>query len=219
MAQSGQVLRLHTAVGGAFAVGDHIAVHGGDEGPHYVVDVNEGQGKGRVPHFQRQAVGGVVAEGGHHAVVVGAAPLAEHTRQPEHIHRRAGFFAVGVHRRLRHGFALAVVVVQSRLGAAGHQHRGGRFCFCQQVQQHVGEAGVAGIELAGVLGAVNARKMEHKAGPGGILRQGLGGVVLFKQHQVAKALRPQGGHQVFADESARAGDEDGGVFLHGVAVL
>ena len=106
-------------------------------------------------------------------------------------------------------FALAVVVVQGGLDAAGHQDRGFVAALGQQMQQGIGQPGIAAVELTGVLGAVDARQMYHKGSPAAVVGQGLHGIVLFKQQKVSAAQGMQGGHQVAAHKTAGAGDQNG----------
>ena len=79
-----------------FAVAHGLApFHRVQDAGHHVVNVDQRQRKARVTHLDGQPAGDVVAEGGHHAVVVGAAPFAEHPLHAEDIHRRAGALPVG----------------------------------------------------------------------------------------------------------------------------
>ena len=60
-----------------------------------IVNIQKLQLGGRVVDGQGQIVRGIVAEGRHGAVVVGAAPFAEQIGEAVHQHRGAGLFCVG----------------------------------------------------------------------------------------------------------------------------
>ena len=60
---------------------------------HHIVNVDQLDFVARIGDRDGQAVGDVVAEGGHDGVVVGAAPFAEDVGQPEDPHRSAGLRA------------------------------------------------------------------------------------------------------------------------------
>ena len=172
-----------------------------------VVNVDERQRKIRVAHLDRQPARDVVAEGGDHTVVVGAAPLAEHPLHTENIHRRAGALAVGQDGLLGQALRLAVIVFQRGLHAGSHQHRAGVSGLFKQAEHRVGQAGVAAVKLARLFGAVDACQMDDERRFEAVFGQRFGRVVLFKQQQVAVAARAQRGNQVFAHEPACAGDQ------------
>ena len=54
-----------------------LPLQGTEELVHHVVDIAKGQFHRRIAHRNGQVPGDIVAEGGHHAVIVGTAPLTK----------------------------------------------------------------------------------------------------------------------------------------------
>ena len=191
---------------------------------HQIVDIHQFQPGGGVVHLDGQVPGHVVAEGGHGAVVVGTAPLAEEVGEPVDQHRGAGLFAVGEKQLLPCQLAFAVVRLavpadEGGLYRAGQHHRAGIAVLFQRVQQSGGKAEVALHKFALVLGAVDPGQVEHKVGPGAVVLQqsGVGVQVVFKDLSDGKIRTgavfalgdvAQIPNQIFAHKALGAGDEN-----------
>ncbi len=202
-----------------------FAREGSDHLVHEVVDIEEFHLDAAVVDLNGQVVGDVVAEGGHGAVVVGAAPLAEEVG--ETIDQDAGAGLPGVvEEEFFAGFlALAVFAGAEAAGEGGlyrtGQHHGAAVAvFAQGVEQGGGETEVAGHELFGVLGAVDAGKVEDEMaipapcvqlfgrGIDVVFIDGLDG--LWEVIPLGLAITDvlELGAEVAAYEAAGAGDED-----------
>ena len=99
--QLGHAAQLHLMDGldGApFAFPAGLALHGAEKFLRHVVDIDQPQRHGGVVDRDGQTPGHVMAEGGHGAIIVGAAPFAENVGQTVKIHRRACLPAI-----VRHG--------------------------------------------------------------------------------------------------------------------
>ena len=112
-------------------------------------------------------MGVVIAEGCHHAVVVGAAPLAEEIGEPVHQHLSSGFLGIAEEQVLPCLLGLAVVPArvaadEGGLNGGREHHRAGIMVFFQGVQQGGSEAEVSFHELPGVLRPVHSRQVEDK---------------------------------------------------------
>ena len=194
------------------------APQGPQERVHHVVDIAQGQHHGGVVHRDGQVPGNVVAEGGHHAVVVGAAPLAEQVGQAVDQHPGPRFFPVGAHQLLPRPLAAAVGVVPLRLDGGGQQHRAGVAVALQGGEQRPGEVPVALQKFLLPLGAVHPRQVEHEIGlgaeilqlPGGGLPGAFQNVQIRRQAPGTVLSVPDGLqclHQIPAHEAAGAGDQ------------
>ena len=162
-------------------------LEGGNHLFHQVVDVEQFHVHVRVVHLDGQVVRDVVAEGGHGAVVVRAAPLAEKVRETVNQNARAGLFAIFKKQFLPRLFAATVFAVaeaarQSSLDAAAEHHRALVAVTFQGIKQSAREPEVSGHELAVVLRAVHACQIKHEIRLGAVFIQLLGrGVnVVFK---------------------------------------
>ena len=147
------------------------ALKGQDHLVHQVVDVQQLQLNIRIVDLYRQAVGDVVAEGGHRAVVVRTAPLAVEVGEAVHQHPRAGLLRIFEEQLLAGPLAPAVLAVAEAAGEggldAGGEHDGaGVAVLSESVQEGGGEAEVAEHELLGILRAVHPGKVEYEVGPG-----------------------------------------------------
>ena len=201
--QCGLMHRLHPALG--------PALNGRQNLLHQVVHVDQVELDGRVGNLNGQPSGNVVAEGGHGAVVVGAAELAEHVGQPVQVNGRTGLLAVLLKGLLRRQLAAAVGIVQGRLNGGGHQHRAGVARPLQQLYQLLGEAGVAPGKFPLILGPVHPGQVYHEAALGRVLGQNSLGSIGFgpQQLNLGQALL-QRLAQIFADEPSRPGNQ----YLH-----
>ena len=163
-----------------------------------------------------------MAEGGHHAVVVGAAPLAEQVGEPVHQHGGAGLPRIVKKQLLPRQLGAAVVGLavpadERGLDGAGEHHGAPIPRLLQGFQQGGGKAVVAGHELLVVLRAVDPCQMVHEIGPAAVLPQ-QGGVcvqVVFEDilnvqagpgAVLALGDIPQVGHQVLSHKALGAGD-------------
>ena len=156
-----------------------------------VIDVQQFQFHIGVVDLYRQAVGDVVAEGGHRAVVVRAAPLAVEIGEAVHQHPRAGLLRIFEEQFLAGLLAPAVLGVAEAAGEggldAGREHDGtGVAVSFEGVQEGGGEAEVAPHELLRVLRAVHTGQIEHKVGLGAprikLLRRGVNVVLVDLLH-------------------------------------
>ena len=129
--------RMNPAVAFLIALGLPVQ-HGVQNAIDHIVNVDQGQFVSRVTDLNGQPPGNVMAEGGDHAVVVGATPFAEYPLHAENINRGPQRVSVGKNGIFRLLFAFAIVIIQGGLDAAGHQN--GRFvaALCQQLQHCVG---------------------------------------------------------------------------------
>ena len=199
-----------------------MALQGVQQLFHQVVDVEQLQLGTGVVDLDGQVVADVVAEGGHHAVVVGAAPLAEQVGEPVHQHGGAGFFSVREKELLpcQLGPAvigLAVPAYERGLDGAGEHHGALIPCLLQGFQEGGGKTKVALHKLLVVPGPVDPCQMEHEIGPGAVLPQ-QGGVCVqvvlvdFFNVQIGSGAVfalgnvPQVGHQVFSHKALGASD-------------
>ena len=112
-------------------------------------------------------MGVVIAEGGHHAIVVGAAPLAEKIGEPVHQYPGSGLLGIAEEQVLPCLLGLAVVPIgiaadEGGLNGGGQHDRAGIMVFFQGVQQGGSEAEVSFHELPGVLRPVHSRQVEDK---------------------------------------------------------
>ena len=134
---------------------------------HQVVDIDQLQLRGRIVDLNGQIVCNVVAEGGHDAVIVGTAPLAEQVGQPVDQHLGTGLLPV-VEKQLlpcQLGlavFAACVTPLQACLHRGGQHHGAGVSAALQGVQQSAGKAEIAGHKFRRILRAVDARQMKDK---------------------------------------------------------
>ena len=147
------------------------ALEGQDHLVHQVVDVQQFQLNIGIVDLYRQAVGDVVAEGGHRAVVVRTAPLAVEVGEAVHQHPSAGLFRISEEQFLAGPLAPAVLAVAEAAGEggldAGGEHDGaGVAVLSESVQEGGGEAEVAAHELLRVLRAVDTGQVEHEVGLG-----------------------------------------------------
>ena len=189
---------------------------------HQVIDVEQLQLGAGVVDLDGQVVGEVVAEGGHHAVVVGAAPLAEQVGEPVHQHGGAGLLPVSEKQLLPRQLGpavigLAVPADERSLDGAGEHHGAPIPCLLQGFQEGGRKAVVPGHELLVVLGAVDPSQMVHEIGSGAIVPQ-QGGVciqVIFEDFLNVQAGPgavlalcdvPQVGNQVLSHKALGAGD-------------
>lgn len=191
-----------------------------------VVDVEELQLHGGVFDGVGASVRDGVAEGGHGGVVSGAAPLAVEVGEAVDEHRRAGPLGVLAEEALPRELGLAVdraleAARQARLRGAGEHDGAFVAVSLERLEQRGGEPEVALHELRLVLGAVDARKVEHEVGAGAEVLQLRGGRVDVVLHDLEGKERPvlgaavlavpyvlQRAAEVPADEAPRAGDED-----------
>ena len=188
-----------------------------------VVDEQQLQLCRRVVHRDGQVVCDVVAERRHRAVVVWAAPLARKVREAVDQHLCAGFLGISEEQllsRLLGAPVLAVVAPHQRRLNRGRQHdRRFVVVLFQRLQQRGGKAKVALLEFGRVLGAIDAREVEHEIRLGAILIQLLrrrGDIILedFVNTEIGTgAIFPVPNvfdvfDQVFADEALSSGDED-----------
>ena len=117
-----------------------------------------------------------MAEGSHHGVVVGAAPLAEQVGETVHQHGGAGLLPVSEKQLLPRQLGPAVVGLavpadERGLDGAGEHHRALVPRLLQGFQQGGGKAVVAGHKFLVVLWAVDPSQMVHEIGPGAVLPQ------------------------------------------------
>lgn len=213
---------LEPVVSAAVLLTEQGAQHLVDE----VVDVEELQLDRRVVDGVGAAVGDGVAEGRHGGVVARAAPLAVEVGEAVDEHGRPRALRVLPEQALPRELRLAVygaleAAGQARLRGAG-EHDGAFVAVALKgVQQRGREPEVALHELGLVLGAVDARQVEHEVGAGAVVIE-LGGrrvdvalhdlerqqarVSLAAVLAVADVL--QRAAEVPAHEAPRAGDED-----------
>ena len=131
-----------------------------------IVDVQKLQLHGGVADRDGQVVGHVVAEGGHRAVVVGAAPLAEEVREAVDVNRCARLLSITKEKILARLLTAAVVAVvaadESGLDGGGQHHGAGVPVLFQRLQKGGAEPEIPRHELGGILGAVDPRQMEDE---------------------------------------------------------
>ena len=138
---------------------------------HQVVDVQQLQLHIRIVDMYRQAVGDVVAEGGHRAVVVRAAPLAVEVGEAVHQNPRAGLLRIFEEQLLAGPLAPAVPAVAEAAGEGGldtggeHDGAGVAVSF-KGIKKGGGESEVAAHELLRVLRAVDTGQVEYEVGLG-----------------------------------------------------
>lgn len=191
-----------------------------------VVDVEELQLHRGVVHGVGAAVGDGVAEGGHGGVVSGAAPLAVEVGEAVDEHRRPRALRILPEQALPRELGLAVdraleAAREARLRGAG-EHDGALIPVAlERVEQRRGEPEVALHELGLVLGAVDARKVEHEVGAGAevlqlpgrrveVVLHDLEGkeLLVFRTAVLAVADVLQRAAEVPPDEAPGACDED-----------
>ena len=107
--------RMGHGHGAEEAVPVSFSLQRGEKLVHHVVDVHQVQPHRRIVYRNGQTACNVVAEGCHHAVVVGPTPLAEHIGQPVNENRRAGLLSIAQQQVLPRLLAAAIRVVQLRL--------------------------------------------------------------------------------------------------------
>ena len=138
---------------------------------HQVIYVQQLQFHIGVVDLYGQTVGDVVAEGGHRAVVVRAAPLAVEVGEAVHQHPGAGLLRVLEKQLLAGPLAPAVLAVAEAAGeggldAGGEHDRAGVAVSFKGIKKGGGEPEVAAHELLRVLGAVDTGQVEHEVGLG-----------------------------------------------------
>lgn len=193
---------------------------------HEVVDVEELQLHAGVVDGVGAAVGDGVAEGRHGGVVARAAPLAVEVGEAVDEHGRPRALGILAEQALPRELRLAVdraleASRQARLRGAGEHDGAPVPVALQGVQQRGGEPEVALHELRLVLGAVDARQVEHEVGAGAEVLQLPGGGVdvvlhdlegkeglVFGTAVLAVPYVLQRAAEVPAHEPLRAGDED-----------
>ena len=179
------------------------------EGGHHVVDVHQLHFPVRVVDGDVKPAREVVAEGGDHGVVVGLRSLAEDPGQAVDADRRTGLFVELQHRVLGGLLAPSVRVVEFGLGRGGKDEGRGAAQFREARQHLLGQAGIAGHELALVLGPVDPGQVIDEVGFGqaGLEDRRIGIHVEQDQPHIVAAL--QCSDQVLADKTGRAGDQNG----------
>ena len=191
---------------------------------HKVVDIEQFHVHVRVVHLDGQVVGDIVAERGHRAVVVGAAPLAEQVRETVNQYAYAVLLAVFKEKFLTRLLAAAVLAVaeparERRLDAAAEHHGALVVVALQSLEQGARETEVPGHELAVVLGTVHASKVEHEIRLGAVfiqltqLRIDIVGVYLAHHESrmgtvLAVADTLEGSHQVAPHKALGTSNED-----------
>ena len=80
---------------------DRALFHSRDKGVNNIIDINQRQGIGGITYLNGKTMCNVIAEGGYHTVVRGAAPLPEYARQAIHQCRRTGGAFMGKEKFLR----------------------------------------------------------------------------------------------------------------------
>jgi hypothetical protein len=110
-----------------------------DECAHHIVDVGEFQLGVRIPDLDGQTTRNVVAERGHHRVVVRSAPFAEDARQAKDHRGIAGGCAQGFDGSLGVALAAAVSVVLRRLGGRRQDERNVATAGSDRVAERLGE--------------------------------------------------------------------------------
>ena len=165
----------------------------------------------------------MMAEGCHHGIVVGAAPLAEQVRQAVDHPACAGFLAVSEEQLLRRFFGLPVGTSgvpsgQTGLNGGGEQYRAAVTAFQKHLQQSAGEVCVSDCKFSRILGPVHASQVDHEICLFAVVRQGLCRSIPRTQENFlylqcgpgpvsvildgGKALR-----QIFPNKSVCAGDQ------------
>ena len=134
---------------------------------HQVINVEQLQPGAAVVDLNGQIMGNVVAEGGNHAVVVGAAPFSEQVGEPVNQHGGAGLPAIVKEQIFPRQLAGSVIRLpvpadEGGLDGAGQHDRAGVAVAAQRVQQGGGKSEIALHELAGLLRPVDPRQIEHK---------------------------------------------------------
>ena len=167
------------------------ALEGQDHLVHQVIYVQQLQLNIGIVDLYRQAVGDVVAEGGHRAVVVRTAPLAVEVGEAVHQHPSAGLLRVLEKQFLAGSLAPAVLAVAEAAGEGGldtggeHDGTGVAVSF-KGGKKGGGEAEVAAHELLRVLRAVDTGQVEYEVGLGApcvqILRSGVDVVLVDLIH-------------------------------------
>ena len=178
------------------------------EGGHHVVDVHQFHFPVRVVDGDVKPTGDVVAEGGDHGVVVGPRPLAEDSGQAVDADRGPGLVVELQHRVLGGLLAPPVGVVEFGLGRGGKDEGRGAAQLREARQHLLGQAGIAGHELALVLGAVDPGQVIDEIGFGqaGVEDGRVGIHVEQDQPHIVAAL--QRSDQVLADKTGRTGDQN-----------
>ena len=143
---------------------------------YQIVNVQQFQLSCAVIDGDGQAVGNVVAESSHGAVVVGAAPFAKQVGKAVNQHRGTGGFAVFKEQFFSGQLAFAVIAFaiaadQRGLNGAGQHHRAGVAVGFQRIQQGGGKAEIARHELAFHFGAVDPGQVEYKVCLGAVFIQ------------------------------------------------
>ena len=124
-----------------------MPVHLGQQGGDRVVHVNQFELPAGIGNFNRQVVGNVVAERGHHRVVVGPAPFAENVLEPENGDRRPALRGELFEGRFGVPLAPAIGVVHSAWIDELRITCGVRPQLGEDAAQLLGRAGVARVEL------------------------------------------------------------------------
>ena len=138
------------------------AAQGGNKFVHHIVYVNQMHHHRRVVHPDGLVMGDVVAESGHRAVIVGAAPFAEHIREAVHQYLCTRFPGVLEQQLLPCPLRFTVRVVECGLRGRGNHYRTGIAVLLQCIKQRGGEAEVPLHKLRRILGTVHACQIEDK---------------------------------------------------------
>ena len=136
---------------------------------HKVVDVKQLQTDRGVGDRRLLAMRDLMAERGHRAVVVRAAPLAVDVREAVDQRGRAGALRVRAKGALPRELALAVLAagetpLEGRLGGGGQHHGAAVAALLAQAQKLLDERGVPFRELRRILGPVHPREIEDEVG-------------------------------------------------------
>ena len=138
--------QLHRMDGGDPAevvLNQDVPLESSKESLDHIVDVDQVHDHLRVVDRDGKVSCDVVAEGGHRAVVVGPAPLAEDVGKAEDINSRACILCISKEQVLTSLLAPAVGVVQLCLDGGGDEYGTGIFVPFQGRKQGIGEAEVA----------------------------------------------------------------------------
>jgi len=165
----------------------------------------------------------MMAEGCHHRIVVGAAPLAKQVRQTIDHPVCTGFSAVSEEQLLRRFFGLPIGTFGISSGQAGlnggrQQHWAAVAAFPKHLQQGTGEVRVSGCKFSRILGPVHASQVNHEIRLLAVAHQGFSRSIPRTQENFldlqcgpspvsvildgGKALR-----QIFPNKSVCAGDQ------------
>ncbi len=102
------------------------SIHHVDKCAHDIIDINQFDFFCRIGNCDGKIMSDIMAEGGHHGVVIGAAPFAENTGQTEDGNLRPGFFPKGKDFFFRMALGNAVGIIQKGLHGRGEQEQGFR---------------------------------------------------------------------------------------------